>query len=563
LLIKKFPTVRNIFNFFSIESIGMKHLFARSLLTFSASALLFSTSSIRILASAADLDPTFGNGGKVTTDFFGSAEMAFALAIQSDGKIVAAGPARNAQGVSDFGVSRYNSDGSLDLSFGTGGKVSTDFFEESDQAFAMALQPDGRIIVAGRTFSDHPGSDFALARYNANGTLDSTFGSDGKVITDLGSDQDLVFAVAVQSDGKVVAVGTGAGDGTLLDFGIARYDSNGSLDSTFGTGGKVTTDFFGDADHARDIAIESDGKLIVGGFAFNGSNWFDFAIARYNSDGTLDSTFGNNGKTSTDFSSTNDQAFAIGIQPEGKIILAGFTQTLGPSGSIRASSDFALVRYNSDGSLDSSFGSMGRVTTDFSGDDDEAFSLAIDRNSKIVVGGFARNEASSFDFALARYNPNGSLDAAFGFGGKTTTDFFGNDDEAFALALDSSGRIILAGSAGPAGRDLDFALARYTGDAQSFDLCLQDDSSGAILKINTTTGEYQFTSCSGLTISGTGRLIKKGSVLTLQHYGTDRRVLATFDGGVNRGSATVRVFSLRRNFTVMDRNTTNNTCICP
>lgn len=541
----------------------MKHLFARSLLTLSASALLFSTSSIRILASAADLDPTFGNGGKVTTDFFGSAEMAFALAIQSDGKIVAAGPARNAQGVSDFGVSRYNSDGSLDLSFGTGGKVSTDFFEESDQAFAMALQPDGRIIVAGRTFSDHPGSDFALARYNTNGTLDSTFGSDGKVITDLGSDQDSVFAVAVQSDGKVVAVGTGAGDGTLLDFGIARYDSNGSLDSTFGTGGKVTTDFFGDADHARDIAIESDGKLIVGGFAFNGSNWFDFAIARYNSDGTVDSTFGNNGKTSTDFSSTNDQAVAMGIQPEGKIILAGITQTLGPSGSIRASSDFALVRYNSDGSLDSSFGSMGRVTTDFSGDDDEAFSLAIDRNNKIVVGGFARNEASSFDFALARYNPNGSLDAAFGFGGKTTTDFFGNDDEAFALALDSGGRIILAGSAGPAGRDLDFALARYTGDAQSFDLCLQDDSSGAILKINTTTGEYQFTSCSGLTISGTGRLIKKGSVLTLQHYGTDRRVLATFDGGVNRGSATVRVFSLRRNFTVMDRNTTNNTCICP
>jgi uncharacterized delta-60 repeat protein len=405
-------------------------------------------------APPGDLDPTFDGDGKVTTDFAGIFEIAGAVAIQGDGKIVAAGTAADVSGISDFALARYNTDGSLDPTFDGDGKVTTDFAGASDEANAISIQGDGKIVAAGvaRIGLNGP-QDFALARYNTDGSLDTAFDGDGKVTTDFAGANDQAHAVAIQGDGKIVAAGV-AGDvisGTN-DFGLARYNANGSLDTTFGGDlplpvpgdGKVTTDFAGPTDQAFGVAIQGDGKIVAAGLS--GS---DFALARYNSDGSLDTAFDGDGKVTTDFAGPTDQAHAVAIQGDGKIVAAGF------AGS---DFDFALARYNTDGSLDTTFGGDGKVTTDFagSGSRDEAHAVAIQGDGKIVAAGLAV-VSGIFDFALARYRADGSLDTIFSGDGKVTTDFAGDFDVANGVVIQANGRIVAAGFAGD-----DFALARYT-----------------------------------------------------------------------------------------------------
>ena len=398
-------------------------------------------------AAPGDLDPTFGSGGKVTTDFGGD-DQAFALALQPDGKIVAAGSSTQ-----NFALARYNADGSLDATFGSGGKVTTNFGLVLTLAHALALQPDGKIVVAGES-----NVNFALARYNPDGSLDATFGTGGKVITDFGG-IDRARALALQPDGKIVVAGESAPFTGLSDFALARYNPDGSLDASFGTGGKVTTDFGGTADRADALALQPDGKIVLAGGSSSVSASVDFALARYNPDGSLDASFGTGGKVITDFGNS-DAAFALALQPDGKIIVAGVSTGV----SVGPGRGFALARYNPDGSLDATFGTGGKVITNFGGAVAIGFaeSVALQPDGKIVVTGpsFFGNTS---DFALARYNPDGSLDASFGTGGKVTTDFGGTADQAHALALQPDGKLVLAGSSGPIGSQ-NFALARYKGD---------------------------------------------------------------------------------------------------
>jgi uncharacterized delta-60 repeat protein len=337
-------------------------------------------------APPGDLDPTFDGDGKVTTDFAGIFAVAGAVAIQGDGKIVAAGTTADVSGISDFALARYNTDGSLDTAFDGDGKVTTDFAGLSDEANAISIQGDGKIVAAGvaRIGLNGP-QDFALARYNTDGSLDTTFGGDGKVTTDFAGANDQAHAVAIQGDGKIVAAGLAGSD-----FALARYNTDGSLDTTFGGDGKVTTDFAGPTDQAHAVAIQGDGKIVAAGFA--GSD-FDFALARYNTDGSLDTTFGGDGKVTTDFagSGSRDEAHAVAIQGDGKIVAAGLAVVSGIF-------DFALARYRADGSLDTIFSGDGKVTTDFAGDFDVANGVVIQANGRIVAAGFAGD-----DFALARY----------------------------------------------------------------------------------------------------------------------------------------------------------------
>jgi uncharacterized delta-60 repeat protein len=504
---------------------------------------LFSPLPSAVQATGGDLDPTFGIGGKVTTDLnFG--DVGRAMVLQPDGKIVVAGTTGG--NGTDFALARYNTNGSLDPSFGTGGWTSTDFNGLFDGVRGIALQTDGKIVAAGVT-TNGTISDFAMARYNPNGSLDASFGTAGKVITDFLGGIDDVGAVLLQTDGKIVVVGAAfAGYTESFNFALARYDTYGNLDPSFGSGGKVSTDF-GGAETGLGAALQQDGKIVVVGVSGLG-----FVVARYNIDGSPDSGFGSGGQVVTTFASGEGVAYSVVIQSDHKILAAGYSGFY----------DFTLVRYGSSGNLDSSFGSGGIVITDFYGGSDNGFAVALQTDGKAIVAGSAAPRFGSSDFALARYDTSGNLDPSFGTNGKVTTDFSGSEDQASAIAIQSDGKIVLAGAAyqDSCCGFFNFALARYNG--ASFDICLQDDSNGNLLQFGSTTGDYQFTNCGGLTLGGRGVVTRRGSTITLQQNGPDRRILATFNGAVNRGTASIQVLSSGARFTITDRNTLNNTCTC-
>ncbi len=282
------------------------------------------------------LDPTFDNDGSLTTDFGTTNDQAFAVAVQPDGKIVVAGRAFIG-GTTDFALARYNPDGSLDTSFDTDGKVTTDFLANNDIAQAVALQPDGKIVVAG--FARVPGNrdNFALARYNPNGSLDTSFETDGKVIPTFGSSDEEAFAVAVQADGKIVA----AGIDSNADFALVRLNQDGTLDTSFDTDGKVMTAFGSGGGEARAIALQADGKIVVAGFT--ALNIIDFALARYNPNGSLDTSFDIDGKVTYNSGAT-DLPYGVAVQPDGKIVVAGTVQIqIGFFEDFTR--DFQLIRY--------------------------------------------------------------------------------------------------------------------------------------------------------------------------------------------------------------------------
>jgi uncharacterized delta-60 repeat protein len=293
----------------------------------------------------------------------------------------------------------------------------------------------------------------------ATGGLDPAFGLAGKVITDFGFDLDAqAFALALQSDDRIVAAGRAFTPLQGFDFALARYNIDGTPDAGFGIGGRVITDFFGGNDRATSIIIQPDGRIVVGGDAFNTSTGnTDFAIARYNPDGSPDTSFDADGKLSTDLS-INDVANALVLRPDGKLLLAG-SALISQLGK-----DFALVSYNSDGTPDATFGTNGRVITDFSNLSDEVTAAIVKPGGLILAVGFAGTTGMSRDFALAQYNADGSLDSTFGVGGKATVDFFGGTDEARAVALQTDGRIVVAGSAFNGATLGDFAVARFDDD---------------------------------------------------------------------------------------------------
>jgi uncharacterized delta-60 repeat protein len=409
-------------------------------------ALLFCLLALDSTAyGAGELDPTFDGDGRVLTDFGGS-EFGDDIALQADGKIVAVGSTSTAGG--DFGLARYNPDGSLDPTFDSDGRVVTDFGAGED-AFGVAIQADGKIVAVGTGSGGDNPTNFALARYNPDGSLDPTFGGDGMVLVDLGADEE-AFDVAIQADGKIVAAGRSSGD-----FGLARYNLDGSLDPSFGGDGGIVTDF-GANDQALGVALQADGKIVAAGETNTGFvPSLDFALARYNPDGSLDPPFDGDGRVVTDFGAA-EWAYGVAIQADGKIVAAGtsFDASFTPD-------NFVLARYNPDGSLDASFDSDGRVVTDFGTAGEGAFGVAIQADSRIVAAGLS-NVLSNENFALARYNPNGSLDPTFDGDGRVVTDF-GAEEEASAVAIQADGNIVAMGWSNFLDND-NFALARYLSD---------------------------------------------------------------------------------------------------
>jgi uncharacterized delta-60 repeat protein len=409
-----------------------------------ALALMFTPALIYAQTPSGTLDTSFGLGGKVTIDFATSG-----IVVQPDGRLVVAGALATPDHNLNFAVARFNSDGAFDSSFGTGGKVGTDVGGQHQYATSLALQADGKIVVAGGAVNGWF-NDFVVGRYNSDGTLDSAFGSGGAVTTQFGVSAQ-AYSVAVQPDGKIVVAGDANIDGGY-NFELVRYNGDGTLDAGFGTGGRVTTDFglreqgFSYA-QGYSLAVQPDGKLVVAGQAYISRGFdggFDAALARYNSNGTLDTTFGNGGKVTTDLGGRNDWLTSVAVLPDGRIVAAG-------QADVARGAGFALARYNGDGTLDTSFGTGGTVTTDFFLDEQgfslaQSSTLAVLPDERIVVGGRAYNVSNEgFHYALARYNLDGTLDGSFGAGGKVT-DSFGRDyEQVRSLAVQQDGKIVTAG----------------------------------------------------------------------------------------------------------------------
>jgi len=426
----------------------------RALWSVDAGSAAVETLESRCLLAAGDLDPSFGDDGKVTTSVGPFGAEVRSLAIQSDGKILVAG-----HNGDDFTTVRYNPDGSLDTTFDSDGIVTTDFGAVSEVGTSMVVQPDGKIIVAGYIyFGGQNSSDFAVVRYNSDGSLDSSFDGDGKLTTDLfGSGSDFAESMALQADGKIILAGY-AFTGASGDFAVVRYNSDGSLDTSFDGDGKVTTDFGGtESDYGRSVRLQADGKIVVAGTVFylDGTP-SDFALARYNSDGSLDESFDDDGRVVTDFAASEDSARSIAIQADGKIVAAGYAYIDGGK--------FAISRYNADGTLDSAFDADGRVATDFGGSDHQARSVALQADGKVVVAGYAffdnADDGGDSTFAVACFNADGALDSSFGGTGRLITDFGnGNDDGASVLVQPNSDVVVAGVSNG------DFAVARYLAEA--------------------------------------------------------------------------------------------------
>jgi uncharacterized delta-60 repeat protein len=379
------------------------------------------------MANPGALDTSFGNGGKKTVNF-GGTDAARVVLVQSNGRIVVAGG--GAAGGS-FCVVRLRTNGTLDTTFGSGGKRIVDFGGENESVYGAALQADGRIVLAGD-------SNFrvAVARLKTNGSLDASFEGDGKKIFSWGP-IGRAQAVMVAPNGKLLIAGFSGPEGGNIQ--VARLNANGLLDKTFGVDGKAAVDLGGD-DFGWARARLATGRILIAGRSTAGGA----VVARLRANGVLDPDFDGDGRVTLP---GGGSASAVLVQPDRNIVVAG---------NASGSAMMTVTRLKPNGSLDTGFGTGGTATIDFATLADLAAGAALQTDGKIVVAGYSQGTE---DVAVARLNPNGSPDATFGVGGKATVEF-GAATFGFAVALAPSKRIVVAGQ--KTGND-DFAVARLLG----------------------------------------------------------------------------------------------------
>jgi uncharacterized delta-60 repeat protein len=420
----------------------------------------------RSVPSAGSLDPTFGTAGKATAvfAFFDDSTSVTAAALDQQGRILVAGTCNTGLG-NMFAAVRFNPDGSLDPSFSFDGRtlIPVGFF--GSMANAVAVDSQGRIILAGNGSGPPPQAiqrGFAVVRLLPNGEPDPSFGSGGIVVTPIGSEAPIANAVAIDAQDRIVVAGVTFGSAGQ-DFAVARYTTSGALDPSFDAGAGIRTIDVapGTDDAATAVAVDGQGRIVVGGYAFNGSN-NDFALARLNPDGSLDTTFGLSGITTTDFAN-GDVARGLALDGQGRVVLAG-------SSGFGDVQSFAVARYTSAGVLDPSFAGGGLTKVDLGSGHALASSVAIDLSGNVVVAGSSRGSSGKDDFAVARFNGAGALDSHFGNGGFVTTSFgsIPGDQPANALGkavlVDAQGRLVVAGYAPGAGSGSGFSgigVARY------------------------------------------------------------------------------------------------------
>ncbi|HEV2292459.1 MAG TPA: RHS repeat-associated core domain-containing protein [Tepidisphaeraceae bacterium] len=410
--------------------------------------------------AAGSLDTSFSSDGKVTINA-GAVDDELRAIVQTNGKIVVAGSTGG-----DVALARFNTDGTLDTTFGTNGMVVTNFGATNDKLGDLVLQSDGKIVITGSS-----GGDLLVARYTSSGSLDTTFNTNGYRKQDFnGSSTDRGNGVEVQSDGKIIVTGR-TGSNVL----VARFTSAGALDTTYNGTSGYRSENFGGTEEGLELALDSSGRAVVAGKTNAGTG--DVLVMRLTTGGALDTTFSGDGKLTTDLGASNDDASAIVIDSSGRILVAGF-------GAVSGNYNFAVVRYLSDGSLDTNFDTDGKAYVDFGGGIDYGEDLLLDSSGRLVLVGSSGNGA---DFAVARLSSNGSLDTSFDGDGKVTVDFGSTDEMAFALALQTDGKVLAAGRSGG-----DFAVARLhaettttSGDVRHY---VQHDANFNVTAITDSTG---------------------------------------------------------------------------
>lgn len=457
---------------------------------------------------------------------------ASSVIIQKDGKIVVGGVAMTSGSGNEFAVARFNTNGTIDNSFDTDGKQTTLVGDGNNAVYSIALQGDSKIVMAG--YTSYAGANrFAVTRYNTNGSLDNSFNGTGIQIVNLGSDMQMGNSVTVQKNEKIVVAGYTL-NGSNNDFAVVRFNTDGSLDNNFDTDGILITDIQNASDdYAGSVALQTDDKLIVAGYAYINSIPA-FVLARYNVDGSLDNTFDADGKLVGNYKQGNTSFNATIIQADGKVLTTGTAWN-------GTNFDFAIVRYNANGSLDSTFSNDGLQLTDF-GLNDEGMSLVVQPDGKIIVGG-----NSDITFALARYNTDGSLDATFSEDGKLTIPM-GYSDLAKSVALQADGKIILAGhSYKDANYDTAyFAIARINSNG-TLDNSFSNDG-----KVFTNFGNAA-SFLNAVSIQSDGKIVAAGrsyinghNTFSLARYNTDGSLDNTFssDGKQNSVFGTEDYFGM-------------------
>jgi uncharacterized delta-60 repeat protein len=437
------------------------------------------------------LDHSFSDDGIVVTNYGPMEAVANNVAIQDDGKIIVSGGAVINR-MRNFAIARYNTNGSLDNSFSGDGVDIPNIrvLENSDEiASSLIFLPGGKIMIGGAYRNNFA---FAVVRYQPDGKLDASFGDDG-ILRDHKPGWYVSFnASAMQPDGKIVTAGSA---GYPLDlpkyFVVSRFKKDGTPDNTFSEDGKLMSNFGFSAGGAYAVAIQPDGKVLVAGTAFNGKDK-DFALVRLNADGTLDNSFSDDGKLLTDLTGYDEDGKAIILQPDGKIILGG------SSNIWQLDYDFALARYNPDGSPDTTFSTDGKLTTNLFTAWDQLSTIMLQPDGKLIAVGIANQ-----DIGVARYDKHGSPDLSFDGDGIVITDVSGIGDRAYGAVLQPDQKIVIAG-----GTASDFLFIRYNNDGS-----LDKDFSGDgkfVVDMGTPEDYYSEESATSILIQADGKLVAGG-----------------------------------------------------
>lgn len=474
----------------------------RFLRTFS---LLLLTMAIPAFSSAQEsLDPDFGSNGQLTTGFSIYNDEAYAIAVQTDGKIIVAGQSENGANT-DIALARYNVDGSLDTDFNTDGQVTVTVGSGDDSGLALTVQEDGKILVAGTT-NNGSDKDIAVVRLTADGLLDMDFNQDGQMSISLPDTDDSAYAVLLQKDGKIVLAGTSEGS-NATHFFVARLNSDGSPDSGFGSNG-IVSDTSKDDSAVYSAALREDGHILLAGYAVN-DNEKQAALFSFLSDGQIDQNFGNKGIGLVGSDTTNSVFYDLALLENGKVLAAGAIQ----EESYRS---ILLARFGATGTVDQDFSNQGIVQADL-GTDSVAYGLAVAADGSIYLSGSGSSD-QDMDFILLHYTASGQpvidatetqtktaatkssttetvaisslqvIDSLSAEKETTTkeptfilTDFEEYNDIARAIYIQEDGSILLAGTV-EKGKDTDFGLLRFS----TADLALKRIADG----IDTSEGYY-------------------------------------------------------------------------